>query len=104
MVRPRAVVLFALTVFATGAFALSLPSNQTAEATGPGGAVVHYSASGSGFEDDENGRPNTTVNCSPASGSQFPIGTTTVTCTSGSESGTFTVNVVDTTGPTLALP
>ncbi len=103
MVRPRAVVIVVLTVFATGAFALGLPSNMTVEATGPSGAVVNYNASGSGA-DDENGRPTNAVNCSPASGSRFSLGTTTVTCSSGTESGTFTVNVVDSTAPTLALP
>ena len=103
MVRPRAVVLFALTVIATGAFALGLPSNTIVEATGPGGAVVQYNASGSG-DDDFNGRPTNAANCTPASGSQFSIGATTVTCTSGAETGTFTVNVVDSTAPALALP
>ena len=49
-----------------------------------------------------------TVSCSPASGSGFPLGTTTVTCTAtnniGSTSGSFTVTVLDRTPPALTLP
>ncbi len=46
-----------------------------------------------------------TVTCSPASGSFFPRGTTTVTCT-GSSGGncTFTVTVNDTQPPTITCP
>jgi hypothetical protein len=47
--------------------------------------------------------------CAPASGSFFPVGTTTVTCTStGNSNGTvtcmFTVTVVDTQPPTITCP
>jgi hypothetical protein len=43
-----------------------------------------------------------TVNCSPASGSFFPVGTTTVTCTTAAgPSCTFTVTVNDTQAPTI---
>src|SRR4029078_5294871 len=47
--------------------------------------------------------------CSPASGSTFPKGTTTVTCTATDSSGnngscTFTVTVNDTQAPTIACP
>jgi hypothetical protein len=84
---------------------LSLPSNQTAEATSAAGAVVSYTASATDAEDD----PDPTPNCSPASGSTFPLGSTTVNCSvtdSGglSASGFFTVTVQDTTAPTLNLP
>ncbi|MHB8651344.1 MAG: HYR domain-containing protein, partial [Gaiellaceae bacterium] len=84
--------------------ALSLPSAITAEATGPSGAVVSYSASASDLVDG----PVTPV-CSPASGSTFPLGTTTVTCTAtdaagNHSSGTFSVTVQDTTPPALSLP
>jgi hypothetical protein len=91
-------------VFSLSAFALQLPNDITAEATGSSGAVVHFNASGSGTGDDENGRPTTTATCSPVSGSTFALGITQVTCTSGSENGSFTVTVVDTTAPTLTLP
>jgi HYR domain len=83
---------------------LTLPSDQTAEATGPGGAAVDYTASANDAEDG-----SLTPACSPASGSTFPLGVTQVNCTatdSGglSTSGMFNVTVVDTTAPALDLP
>ncbi|HYR30095.1 MAG TPA: HYR domain-containing protein, partial [Thermoanaerobaculia bacterium] len=89
---------------------LNLPDDITAEATSAGGAVVTFSATsgnGNGEGDDENGRPNgggNPVTCAPASGSLFPLGTTTVQCSAGNASGTFLVHVVDTTAPALTLP
>ncbi len=62
------------------------------------GAVVTYPA------------PTTTgtcgaVSCSPVSGSFFPVGTTTVTCTTtAGPSCTFTVKVNDTQPPTITCP
>jgi hypothetical protein len=65
------------------------------------GAVVTYNA------------PTTvgtcgTVVCSPASGSFFPVGTTTVTCKSNNNAGpemcTFTVTVNDTQSPLITCP
>ena len=59
------------------------------------GAVVNYPAPTS---DGDCG----TVTCSPVSGSFFPIGTTTVTCTSQAGSGcTFMVTVNDTQAPVV---
>jgi hypothetical protein len=81
---------------------LSLPANMTVEGNTTGGANVSYSASAS---DNEDG-PLTPM-CSPASGSFFALGGPhTVNCSvtdSGglSDSGSFTVTVVDTTAPTL---
>jgi hypothetical protein len=73
-----------------------VPANITAEATSPSGAVVTYEATTD---------PGATINCSPASGSTFALGTTTVNCTAtnplGSASGSFTVTVVDTTPPQI---
>lgn len=102
----HAVLVVAVCVIATSAFAaLQLPSNITAEAAGPNGSTVAYQISGGATGEDENGRPIGTVTCSPASGSTFPLGTTTVNCSSSSgENGSFTVSVVDTTGPALSLP
>ena len=54
---------------------LDLPGNQTVEATGPSGAVVTYNATASDAEDGA-----LTPICSPASGSTFTLGTTTVNC------------------------
>jgi hypothetical protein len=46
-----------------------------------------------------------TVTCSPASGSFFPVGTTTVTCTTQQpQSCSFTVTVNDTQKPTITCP
>jgi hypothetical protein len=50
------------------------------------------------------------VTCAPASGSTFPIGNTTVTCTAKDAHGNaavptgFVVHVIDTTPPVLTLP
>jgi HYR domain len=54
-----------------------IPSDQTVNATGPGGAVVNYTPP---TATDEGGETPTVV-CVPGSGSLFAIGTTTVTCT-----------------------
>src|SRR5439155_15998126 len=66
------------------------------------GAVVTYSATATDAEDATAPTPS----CSPASGSTFPLGTTTVQCsvTDGgglSASGSFIVAVEDTTVPTI---
>lgn len=50
-----------------------------------------------------------TTSCSPASGSAFPVGTTTVTCTATDAAGNhtscgFTVTVNDTQAPTITCP
>jgi predicted AlkP superfamily pyrophosphatase or phosphodiesterase len=62
--------------------ALTVPSDQTLNATGPGGATVAYTVTAS----DEN-LATVTVTCSPKSGSTFAIGTTTVTCTATDTDG-----------------
>lgn len=77
-----------------------------AEATGPGGAVVNFSAP---TVTDESGN-TLTVSCNPPSGSTFPLGTTTVVCTSAFDSAgtsavvTFDVTVQDTTPPMITVP
>ncbi|HEX5936318.1 MAG TPA: PxKF domain-containing protein [Actinomycetota bacterium] len=95
---------FNVTVVDTTPPTLTLPANQTAEATGPSGAAVSFSASASDVV--AGSRP---VSCNPTSGSTFPLGTTTVNCSASdgngnSASGSFTVTVQDTTPPTLNLP
>src|SRR3954467_398919 len=87
---------------------LKLPDAITTEATGPHGAEVKYEASAEPGSMDESGTI-TSFACTPASGSLFPLGTTTVSCTAtdaqgASTTGTFTVNIVDTTPPVLTLP
>jgi hypothetical protein len=62
------------------------------------GAVVNYPASTTTSACG-------TVTCSPASGSFFPKGTTTVTCTTtAGPVCTFTITVNDTQAPTLVCP
>ena len=52
------------------------------------------------------GDPTPTVSCTPASGSTFPVGTTSVTCTAtnpcGTATCTFTVTVEDTEDPVIS--
>jgi large repetitive protein len=91
---------FTVTVRDTTRPVVTVPSGQTAEATGPSGASVSYS--GVSATDTVSG--SLTPGCSPASGSTLPLGATTVTCTASdgagnSGSGSFTVTVQDTSGP-----
>ncbi len=78
---------------------LTVPADITAEATSSSGAVVHFTVSAT------NGG---VIVCSSTSGSTFPLGETTVSCTAtnagGFDTGTFKVTVVDTTPPELDLP
>jgi hypothetical protein len=83
---------------------LMLPAGVTAEATGPDGAAVSFSA---GVTDNLD--PAVTANCSSPSGSTFPLGTTTVTCSTtdaagNPATGSFTVTVQDTTPPAVTVP
>lgn len=76
----------------------SVTTPGPAEATGPEGAIVHYEATAS----DPSGIASSA--CSPASGSLFPLGATTVTCTATDAAGnaaetSFEVTVRDTTPP-----
>jgi hypothetical protein len=61
---------------------LDVPADMSVDATGPDGAVVTYSATATDTWD-----PRPTVECSPASGGQLPIGTTTVSCSATDDSG-----------------
>jgi predicted extracellular nuclease len=74
----------------------SCPANQTVieNPAGSGGAVVTYTAPGASDNCEAS------VNCAPASGSIFPVGTTTVICTAtdpsnNSASCSFTVTVLN---------
>jgi hypothetical protein len=83
---------------------LTVPADKTVEATKAAGADVTYTVSA---QDAQDGDLTSEVECSPASGNTFPLGTTTVNCSvtdSGglSDSGSFTVTVVDTTPPNIA--
>ena len=79
-------------------------NNVTVEATGPSGAVATFTVTA--IDNEDGARP---VSCSPASGSTFGLGNTTVTCSSSdttNHTGTTTlmVTVRDTTGPVITVP
>ena len=83
---------------------LSLPDDVTAEALSAAGAPVAFAASAS---DDVDG--DVPVVCSPESGSVFPLGATTVTCTTSDTAGnfaegSFVITVLDTLPPTITSP
>ncbi len=88
---------FNVTVKDTTAPVMTLPSPPTAEANTPEGAVVTYEVTASDLVDGS--RP---VTCTPASGSTFPRGTTTVSCASSdtrNNTTTKTLEVKVTNGP-----
>ncbi len=72
---------------------ITVPGPITTNATSPNGAVVTYAVSATDPDDAV-----ASLNCVPASGSTFPIGTTTVTCTATDTNGnaaiaSFTIRV-----------
>ena len=95
---------FTVTVVDTTPPALTLPAPITAEATGPDGAAVGFTATAT---DIVSGSLPVTFSAVP--GSVFPLGVTTVTgsatdAAGNTSSGSFTVTVVDTTRPVLTVP
>jgi flavin reductase (DIM6/NTAB) family NADH-FMN oxidoreductase RutF len=83
----------------------SVPADRQVEANGPGGSSVNYTLP---TATDAVDGPEL-VTCNPASGSTFPLGTTTVTCqaTDGhgnSSPASFSILVADTTKPALVIP
>ncbi len=84
----------------------NVPDPIFADATSPSGAVVGYSAPSA----TDLGAP-ASINCVPASGSTFPVGPTTVTCTANdgrgnTSSAQFNVNIApfDATPPVISVP
>ena len=95
---------FHITVHDTTPPTVNVPGNITTPATGSSGAVVTFAASASDIVDG-----SITPSCLPPSGSTFPVGTTTVTCTAtdvhgNTGSGSFSVTVQDTTPPVVTVP
>src|SRR6266851_1571129 len=90
---------FTVTVLDTDLAITGVPADVTAIATGTSGAVVTYAAPTA--VDEAGDSAAATASCSPVSGSTFPVGATTVTCTAGSPddspatvSATFKVTVL----------
>jgi M6 family metalloprotease-like protein len=84
---------------------VTVPANMTVEATGPGGRVVSFTATAT----DAVAPPNPVVTCALPSGSTFPLGLNTVTCSATDAAGntgtnSFTINVHDTTPPVVTVP
>jgi len=95
------IVALALVFSDTTAPTISAPA-QTVEATGPAGAAVAYGVTAADPDD-----PVKAITCTPASGSTFPLGATTVTCTAedthlNTATATFVVTVQDGTAPAFA--
>ncbi len=87
----------------TKAPTFALPGPLTAEATGPGGATVAYTASAS-----DSGSGVAVASFTPASGSTFALGTRQVNASAtdnagNTATGSFTVTVRDTTPPLVTL-
>ncbi|HYC60578.1 MAG TPA: HYR domain-containing protein [Thermoanaerobaculia bacterium] len=92
---------FKVTVRDTRPPVLSLPGDFTAEATSAAGAEVDFVTSATDVVDG-----NVAVQCSPASGSTFGLGTTLVSCSAtdaagNSSNGSFNVTVVDSIPPQI---
>jgi hypothetical protein len=97
---------FTITVTDHAGPALSGFGNLTVEANGPAGSNVNWLPLAA---NDAVDGPIAPVSCSPASGTKFPIATTTVNCGATDSHGntgnaTFTVTVKDTTAPNLIVP
>lgn len=95
---------FTVTVVDTIPPVIATPANVTIEATGPDGAIASYNAMAT---DAVSGA--VAVLGAPASGSTFPLGTTSINLTAADGAGnvatsSFTVTVVDTTAPTITVP
>lgn len=84
-----------------GKIELILPGQIQVEAKDPRGAEVEYDVKVEGTKD-----PDPIINCTPKSGSLFPLGTTTVNCDvldheGAWAQGTFDVSVLDPNGPSF---
>jgi hypothetical protein len=95
---------FPVTVQDTTPPKISVPADIVVEAASSAGAPASFTVQASDLVDGSEA-----VTTSVASGSVFPLGTTTVTCTSTDRAGnkgtgSFTVTVRDTTAPVLNLP
>ncbi len=81
-------------------------ADRGVEANGPSGSIVNFPTP---TAVDAFDGPIAAVSCAPASGTKFPLGTTTVTCHATDAHGnagtaSFHVTVADTTPPALVIP
>ena len=96
---------FTVTVEDTTLPVVTAPGNMTVAATGANGAIVSFgAATASDLVDGALSAP-----CSPASGSLFPLGATTVTCSATDAAGNggsaaFSVTVQDAGAPVVSVP
>lgn len=100
----KAVGSFTVTIKDSTPPTLAVPAPISLEATSASGAIATYAVSATDLVDGA-----TAVTCAPASGSTFPIGVTTVSCSStdahaNTGTKTFTVTVKDTTPPVVTVP
>jgi formylglycine-generating enzyme required for sulfatase activity len=96
---------FTVTVSDTQAPILTVPANVTVSATSASGAMVSYPAAAA----TDNVSASPVITYSQASGSVFPLGTTTVSVSATDGAGNsatemFTVTVSDTQSPVLTVP
>ena len=80
-------------------------ADVTVEATSAEGAIVEYTNPTA----NDNFDGSVEVTCLPISGSQLPLGDTTITCTAkdaleNTATSTFVAHVVDTTAPSITAP
>jgi hypothetical protein len=103
--NPASATTFVVYVVDTTAPMIAAHGDETAEATSAAGAIVSYTSPATSDAVDGAG----TATCAPASGTQFALGNSTVTCNADDASGnpanatTFVVHVVDTTAPVITL-
>jgi hypothetical protein len=88
----------------TTAPCINIPSSVSKEAASASGAAVTFTASAKDLVDGA-----VATSCSPASGSTFAVGTTSVSCTATDAAAnkatrSFDVHVVDTTAPVVHVP
>ena len=95
---------FGVTVVDSAPTIIGVPATIIAEANGPAGSVVTYTAPSATDIVDGGLQPI----CSPASGATFPLGATTVNCSATNSSNqtataSFGVTIRDTTPPALPV-